>query len=183
MTRRRHMRARGLTLLETVFAVVLMTLIAAAMFNTIDFLLSRQIAFERRLAAMELANRLMLQYLDDPTELKDDGGLPIRYHDAENADLFRWEKSESPVKIELDKAALKVEDQPTFVAHKLKYVTMRVWLAEQSGGSYRPEGSPVVAELSRLVDPAAMRTPEQVMKIFNNLDRIQDIIEDVGGTR
>jgi len=174
-----------MTLLETVLAVAIIGMVAASMFGTIDFLLARQTHQERTLAAMELANRLMLQYLDDPSELEDDEGLPLRYHMGPNADLFRWDMEVGDVRIDLDEAVATVDDEGAqdFANYKLNHVRIRVWLAEQSGGTYRPEGSPVVVELSRLVDPAALRTPEQVWNLMNNPERLNEMIENLGGLR
>jgi hypothetical protein len=118
----------------------------------------------------------MLQYLDDPSELDDSKGLPIRYHPGDNADLFRWELEESDVDIELDPAVASLDEgAQAFDSKTIYHVTVRVWLSEHSGGSYRPAQSPVLIELKRLVDPLGMRTPEQVRNIFNNPGRIQEI--------
>ena len=178
-------RRHALTLLETVLAVAIVGLVAASMFGTIDFLLARQVHQERTLAAMELANRLMLQYLDDPKELKDDEGLPLRYHTGPEADLYRWEMEVDKVRIDLDEAAASADDDAgqSFDDYSLKNVRIRVWLAEQSGGTYRPQGSPVLVELTRLVDPAAMRTPEQATGIWDDPERLNEMIRNLGGPR
>ncbi|MFG0315464.1 MAG: hypothetical protein ACF8LL_14915 [Phycisphaerales bacterium] len=171
-----------MTLLEAVCAVAMLAIVAASMFGTIDFLMTRQKMQERELAAMELANRLMLQHLDDPRELADDVNLPLRYNPGPHADLFRWDMETVDVEVELDEAAtLLDEDALRFAQRRLEHVTVRVWLSEHSGGTYRPDGSPVVVELSRIVDPFAMRTPEQVRKIFQDPGRIGELFGEGGG--
>jgi len=177
----RHHR-RGISLIEAVCAVAMLGLVGAGMFGTVDFLLSRQVAQERKLAAMELANRLMLQHLDDPRELEDDRNLPLRYHSGPKADLFRWEMETTDVDVELDDAVANLDAEAlAFADRSLEFVTVRVWLSEHSGGSYRPQQSPIVVELTRLVDPAAMRTPEQVSKFFNDPERIKRVFGELGG--
>jgi hypothetical protein len=177
MRHRRHIPIRpALSIIEAVFAVAMLALVAASLFSTIDFLLTRQVAQDRKLAAMEIANRVMLQYLDDPRELDASKGLPIRYHPSTNADLFRWELEETDVDIELDPAVASLgENAQSFDTRAIYHVTVRVWLSEHSGGAYRPAQSPIVLELKRIVDPLGMRTPQQVGNIFNDFGRIQEI--------
>lgn len=180
MSPRRTCR-RGLTLLEAVCAVAMLAIVATSMFGTIDFIMSRQTSQERHLAAMELANRLMLQHLNDPRELEDDVNLPIRYHSGPRADLFRWDMQISEVDVQLDDAVHNLEDNAlNFTKRNLEHITIRVWLSEHSGGSYMADGSPVLVELKRLADPAAMRTPEQIENLYKDPDRIIDIFGGLG---
>lgn len=172
---------RGLSMLEAVCAVAMLAIVAAGMFNTVDFLLGRQTAQERRLAAMELANRVMLQYLTDPNEIEDDQNLPLRYHSGPQADLFRWDMKVSRVEVKLDDAVNDLGDNALgFTRRRLKHVTVRVWLSEHSGGTFGAETSPVLVELKRLADPAAMRTPEQIKAMYADPRQIRDIFGGIG---
>ncbi len=170
-----------MTLLEAVFAVAMLGVIASSLFTTINFLLTRQNAQEQQLAAMELANRLILQFLNDPRELEDDRNLPIRYHAGPRADLFRWEMEASEIEVEFDEDVQNLEDALEFADYGLRFVTMRVWLSEHSGGSYRPDDSPVVVEISRLVNPKALRNPEQVANVITNPELIGEMFGDGDG--
>ena len=179
--RTRRTSRRALTLLEAVCAVAMLGIVATSMFSTIDFIMSRQTSQERRLAAMELANRIMLQYLTDPREIEDDRNLPLRYHNGPHADLFRWDMEISDVGIELDDAVQDLdEDALGFTRRRLEHITIRVWLSEHSGGTYLPDDSPVLVELTRLADPAAMRTPEQIERLYEDPERILDIFGGLG---
>ena len=177
----RRASRRGLTLLEAVCAVAMLGIVATSMFSTIDFIMSRQTSQERHLAAVELANRLMLQYLTDPREIEDDRNLPLRYHSGPNADLFRWDMQISDVDIKLDEAVQELdEDAHNFTKRRLEHITIRVWLSEHSGGTYLPDDSPVIVELSRLADPAAMRTPEQIERLYEDPERVLEIFGGLG---
>lgn len=177
----RRTTRRALTLLEAVCAVAMLGIVATSMFSTIDFIMSRQTSQERRLAAMELANRIMLQYLTDPREIEDDRNLPLRYHSGPQADLFRWDMQISDMQIELDDAVQDLDETALgFTKRKLEHITVRVWLSEHSGGSYLPSESPVLVSLERLADPAAMRTPEQIERLYEDPDRVLDIFGGLG---
>ena len=67
------MRRAGITFLEVVVGVALLGIVTAAMLGTINFATGIQLRQARMLACSEVANRLVLEYLDDPTKLPDPG--------------------------------------------------------------------------------------------------------------
>lgn len=183
---------RGLTFIETVAAVALLSLVAGMLYGALGFVMRAQHRNERMLAAAELANRLLLQYLDDPTELPNPA-QPVADRDESlqgPAELFRWSLQESPVDYELDDASERLGLENPFRNVRHVHVTVRVWLSEYSEGSRQWETSPVRFELSRLVDPLAFRTPDQFERLWEDPERMRQFLEGIptstvptGGTR
>lgn len=140
------------------------TLAAAASFMTMS-----QRRSEQRLAAAELANRLMLQYIDNQDAMPSDA-LPVEY----NADKFRWTMTVEPVRIEMVNPA-EVQDSRSVGGginfDRIKLVSIRVWLGEDTGGSRGFTTEVPNAFVSRLIDPLA----------FNNPDSLQTMLEEPGG--
>ena len=139
------------------------TLAAAASFMTMS-----QRRSEQRLAAAELANRLMLQYIDNQDAMPSDS-LPVEY----NADLFRWTMDVQPVRIEMvnPTETQNAQDVGGLNFDRVKLVAIRVWLGEDSGGSRGYTTQVPNAFVSRLIDPLA----------FNNPDSLQTMLEEPGG--
>ncbi|HVZ93355.1 MAG TPA: hypothetical protein VG797_02485 [Phycisphaerales bacterium] len=80
-----HAARRGLTFVEVIAAVAMLALIAATIvsgLSFVDFTASRDRA---RLAAMEVAHRVVLQFLDNPVALPDPS-LPYDYLNEQ----YRW---------------------------------------------------------------------------------------------
>jgi len=172
--------SRALTFLETVAAMAILALLAATVGACFSFLSSSQIRQGHQLAAMELANRLMLQYLDDP-ETMPNKALPVQY----GRSRYRWELRESPVKIE--PAKRDVFESRTANARlsldRLKAISITVWLGEDSGGSAQPEVGVPVAGLTRLVDPIVVRNPDTFERIMNDPVLRQKFIDQFTGAQ
>ena len=160
---------RGLTFLEAILAVVLLSMVATTLASAVSFMSHAQRKMDQKLGAAELANRLVLQYIDERDSLPE-RTLPIEY----DRDLYRWTLEEAPVKFEFDDQGA---DEPTnnvgngVSLERIKLITIRVWLASESGGSraYTPMVPSVV--LTRLIDPLA----------FNNPDSLETLLQKPGG--
>ncbi|MEM1186020.1 MAG: type II secretion system protein [Planctomycetota bacterium] len=158
---------RGLTLLETVLGVLLLGMVAATLAGTTGALRRQSERDRQRLAAVELANRLLLQFVDDeenlPSEL-----LPIAYDGM----LFRWRSRLDPVNVRLSDASLnrRVEgDAAGFdFRNRLRVVRVSVWLDAESGGSTLDDGTSPRAELTRMIDPIAFRNADAVDRKFGD---------------
>jgi hypothetical protein len=168
-------RRSGLTLLETVAAVVLLSLLAAAVLGALSNVVAQQTRQQRRVQAMELANRLMLQYLDDPNLLPS-RSLPVAY----GKERFRWDAAETPTRLvpALAEVAAEREQRSALIVNRIKVVTLRVWLSEESGGSMGPDDSVPSATLTRLVDPVAAlyRNPDTMAAILADDKRKREIL-------
>ncbi len=88
---------RGSTLLEVVLAGVMLSLVAGGVFSSISHTFRADARARHRLAAHEVASRIMLQYLDSPK------GLPspnAPYSDG--LYTFRWSLEGDPVRVKGD---------------------------------------------------------------------------------
>jgi len=150
-----------MTLLEVVFATTILAMIVSTLFGAIGYMLGRQRVEQRSLGAAELANRLMLQYLDDFTSMPDPN-LPIVY----GQDRYRWEQMPNrTIRIEpaepARSARASVPDRAGTLLEKSDLVTINVWLSEESGGSATPTAAVPHASVSRIVYPLlASRNPD-----------------------
>ena len=68
-----------MTLIETLLAVVILGLVTSSLAGALAFVHRAERLEDLRLAAHELANRLLLQYLDDETAVERMRGKPLDY--------------------------------------------------------------------------------------------------------
>ncbi len=166
---RTNQSRRGTTLVEAVLATVLLGMVAATLASAVSFMSASQRRIQQRLGAAELANRLMLQYIDDQDAMPSKS-LPIEY----DTDLYRWAMDVDPV--EFTMAEPPAEIDPNSVGSgvhfdRIRLVSIRVWLSEDSGGARGFSTSLPNAQLTRLIDPLA----------FSNPDSLQTMLETPGG--
>jgi type II secretory pathway pseudopilin PulG len=154
-------RRRGVTLLETVFASVLLVMVATSVVSALSFMNASELRFKRQLAAFEVANRLLLQFLDDP------GGMPDAtkpYMDEESGLTFRWSFVLEPIKFSVPEKPLMGSASTSHGLKALdqsKVMRARVFMGVPDGiGGYK--FGEQLAELSRPMNPIAaqMRNPD-----------------------
>jgi type II secretory pathway pseudopilin PulG len=162
--------ARGVTLLEVVFATVVLALAVATMASTVSAISSQQGRSQHLLGAAELANRLVIQYLDDERSMPSEA-LTLSYGDAE----YRFRVNITRVQSQLDESIERALDElPTEqtgpTPDRLKKIAVTVWLSEKSGGTYIPNQGAPQQTLVRIVDPLALhrRPPESVDNLLKS---------------
>lgn len=170
------MRARrGLTFLEVVLASVLLGMLAATAVSAMSYVIGTQERAQRKLQALEVASRLMMIYMDDPTELRGLDGQMVPYAGLK----FRWnmEKTEvTPIPARLPDGA----NANTFQSlARMDNVRIRAWLSEDSGGAREPEPGMQVGTIVRLVDPAPLRNPDSLQNAATN--RQAELIQSLTG--
>ncbi len=167
---------RGLTFLESILAVVLLSMVAITLSSAVSFLSQSQKRFDQRLGAAELANRLILQYMDDQDSLPN-RSLPIEY----DTDLYRWTLEESAVKFEFDDRV--VDDNNNLGSgvslDRIKLITVRVWLGADSGGSRSFTPSVPNTTITRLIDPLAFNNPDSLETLLAKPGGIEKLFEDL----
>lgn len=146
---------RGLTFLEVVCAVGILALVVASVTAVVTFIVNSQQVQQRKLNATEVANRLMLIYLDDPNELKRLG--PFVPYDKLK---YRWQLREGDVGVRSVKAG-GVQGSVNSL-DRFTNVTLVAWLSEESGGSSEPQPGVPIGKVSRLVDPVPLRNPDSL---------------------
>lgn len=160
---------RGVTFVESVLGVVLLGLVTASLAGAVAFMRTNQARLEQRLGAAELANRLILQYIDDDESLPN-RTLPIGYGDR----LYRWSMEQQRVRFKTRTSGAENANQGIgggVSLDRVQLVTVRVWLSEESGGTrdFHPETANAV--ITRLIDPLA----------FSNPDSLETLLESPGG--
>ncbi len=167
---------RGLTFLEAILAVVLLAMVATTLSSSVSFMSKTQKRLDQKLGAAELANRLVLQYIDERDSLPDKT-LPIEY----DMDLYHWTLEESKVSFEFDDQQ---EDDDSRVGSgvsldRIKLITIRVWLGADSGGSrsYAPSVPNVV--VTRLIDPLAFNNPDSLNTLLAKPGGIETLFESL----
>jgi type II secretory pathway pseudopilin PulG len=157
-----------MSLIEVVMATVLLGMIATTVFGALSYTMGAQVREQRMLASAEVANRMMLQYLDDSKNMPD-SSLPVQY----GRDFYRWSLSERSARIVPAKADVAEARQRrgSLSLDRFKAVTVQVWLSERSGGGAQPGTGPQYA-LTRIVDPAM---------VFRNPDSMDNLLKRPGG--
>jgi type II secretory pathway pseudopilin PulG len=172
---------RGLTLIETVAASVLLALMASTLLGGMTMMLRAQSRQQQKLAATELCNRLILQYLDDAASMPD-SNLPIAYAN----ERYRWELAKTPARMVDAKAEVAAAraDKGGLVLDRLELITVRVWLSEESGGAFRPDAGTPVSTLARIVDPVAdiYRNPDSASYLMSTPEGRKKLLERFAGT-
>jgi type II secretory pathway pseudopilin PulG len=175
---RQHLARRGLTLLEVVLAVMLLGLAAASIMSALAYVANHAERSEQRLGAYELANRLVLQYLDDQDTMPSEA-LALEYGNY----VYRWKLREQTVKMETTR---KQEQRRSRTASttgttvsapqgldRFLRITVEVWIADDSGERSSPPPLEKMAEVSRVFDPIFPRNPDAMSRFDeNDLNRL-----------
>lgn len=178
---RRPIVRRGMTFLEIVVASAMLGVVAAAMFGVFSFVTASQWREQRRLAATEVANRLILQYLDNPTDMPD-AGKTLDYGPPEAMSRYRWEyKEENVALVEAAPEQRDANRVSPLDPNRFLQVTVRVWLSEHSGGSRSPEPGTPSATLTRMLDPVMPRNPDSYMNMLNDPAAFAQIMQSFMG--
>lgn len=165
----------GITFLESILGVVLLGLVTATLAGSVSFMARSENRLERKLAAGEIANRLILQFIDDRQSLPSPS-LPVEY----GPDLYRWELEEQPVKFVTETQGTSASQGGVgggVSLDRVHFVIVRVWLAPDSGGSVRYDPDVPSMVLTRLVDPLAFSNPDSLETLLNQSDGIERLMQ------
>lgn len=188
---------RGLTLIEAVLATVLLAMVTLSTTSMVSLVTGSTARQQKRLAAAELANRLMLIRIDDEENLprpnetiayRNDPSLTPRQQWR-----YRWDLDEErSVRLIPSETSNRTENGRTEafarLGERIRLVTVRVWLAEQSGGSRVYTTEVPHARAVRLVDPIGLKNTDSFSRRFSGqqgIDRLLDTLlegaEQFGG--
>ncbi|MEZ6244041.1 MAG: prepilin-type N-terminal cleavage/methylation domain-containing protein [Phycisphaerales bacterium] len=177
---------RGMTMLEVVLAVVLLALLAATFATSHSYIHAAASREAQRLGAAEIANRMMLQYIDDKKMLPPQS-TQLDY----NQQRYRWSLDEIPVDLKLDPAAAENESQRGggLGLERIRMIVVRAWLSEDSGGSYIYTDSVPSITLTRLFDPLGFEhhSPDSAERQLGTEEGIREVLDTIlrlqGGTQ
>jgi type II secretory pathway pseudopilin PulG len=166
---------RGLTMLEVVFAVLLLGLVATSISSLLSLASRLHTDNIQRLGAYEVANRLILMHLDDRNSPPSDSA-PI----SQGNYRYRFSIKEEPVKMKVKQTAATARSQGQVPMDRFKRVTVTVWIVDDSSGGdnrYAAAGEQM-AELTRIYDPFAdlFRNPDSRDRLVNSPEGLQDLI-------
>ncbi len=164
---------RGMTILEVTLAMALLGFVVMAMFSAFGFAGAMSKREQQRLGAAELSSALIVQYLDDKNSLPSQ--QPIDY----GAWKFRYHLRED--KVGFIEARPPAGTTRTVSLDRLKQVTITVWLSEESGGSFDPDGESPQVVLTRVVDPMALRNPDSFANMMSSDAGRRTLTDQIGG--
>jgi type II secretory pathway pseudopilin PulG len=157
-----------MTLLEVLLAVLLMSFAAAAIMRAISSIATMESNGRKRLQAFEIANRLILQFLDDEDAMPGQG-LPLDYGN----NRFFWDLDKTPCRMVINK---KQEFGGANLQALDRYLLIGVTVYEtRTEGNFEVKGEPI-AFLSRVIDPAAPRNPDTLETFGTNMDKITKLV-------
>lgn len=179
--KRRYRAERGVSFLEIVFATIILAMTVATLTSAVHAVSAQQARSAHRLNAAELANRLLIQYIDDRGQLPSEE-LIIPY----GADTYRWRLSVSRVSATIDPQVQAAIDegsstQTPMTPDRLRKVAITVWLSERSGGSLVPNTGAPQATVVRLVDPSAVwrRPPNSIESLIQRPGGQEELLERI----
>jgi len=177
--RRSSRCAPGLSLLEVILSVVMLTGVTTSIMSAIAYVERADARDKRRLAAHEIGNRLILQWLDDSKSMPEPR-LPIAYGDRYE---FFFELSITPAMMELNERQTRGETALQAL-DRYRLVAVRVFDSDDSVPGQAVPGEEL-ALLWRLYDPAAARNPDAIARFGENDENIVDLINLIlgGGSR
>lgn len=171
-------------MLEVVVATAMLATLASAVLGAMSFMESYNAHSSRRLNAMEVAHRLVTQYIDNQ-ELMPPNHLPIQQGDR----LYRWtlreeilvrDEAQAGLRKHVGKVAsnMRAMDQIPEMLNRLT-VTVYIQDPEDPLASARP-----LAELVRIYSPIFSGDPDEALKrILRLVEQVQLEQEEEAGRR
>lgn len=171
----RRWSRRGISLVEVVMASMLLAIIASAVVGGITTVVSADARNQQKLEALELANRLLLQYLDD----KD--AMPSQEtHVNQGRGVYRWVMRVSPVQLSMPEES--VIDKPAEgpggkTIEKLVLLSVSVFSGVPDGMGGYTYGDRVCT-LTRMYHPLSViyRNPDMMKRLAADPARMMEIM-------
>jgi prepilin-type N-terminal cleavage/methylation domain-containing protein len=167
-------RRRGMTMLEVVFAVVLLGLVATSAASLFGLLTRLHTDNAQRAAAYELANRIILQYLDDPKECPSEAeALPY------GPWRFRFHLDERPVRMVVKQTEAAARTADKIPMNRFRMVTVRVWIVAEGTEWSTDIAGEEMASLTRIYDPLSamlFRNPDARERRMQRGDQLQELM-------
>lgn len=168
-------RARGLTFIEVIVAAALLAGLASVVMGAVSFMETAAARERHRLNAMEVAHRIIAQYLDNP-DILPDSSLPIQQGDTlykftlREEVMVQDEGADQALRRRTGKLKSQLSPQDQLPA-LLNRLTVQVFLAD--AGSPVIDSTRPVIELVRMYNP--MVGDEDV--ILRNLLKLVDQVQ------
>jgi hypothetical protein len=172
-TTRHRLAPPGVSLLEVVLAVVMLGLVAASLTGALSAIENMSSRNKKMLAAYEIANRLILTYLDNPQNMPN-GSLPLDYGPYQ----FMWDSDLGSIEMKINDTQKRTSGAAPQALDRFEVITITIYDAEGEGP--QPRAGDEMAVLSRMYDPAAPRNPESMKNIVEGAN-LEKLISKLGG--
>lgn len=167
---------RGLTMLEVVLASVLMAMIATTLVAGLGYVHTAHRRQQMLLGAAEVANRIVLQYLDDKDSLPSNSS-PVAYG-ATGQLRYYWKLDRERVQLRAARAGAGSASRSGGVsADRLEMITVRVWHETIPNVNPSLSGMPEDFSLRRIIDPIAVRNPDSIAKQFSSPEKLAEWLQ------
>jgi type II secretory pathway pseudopilin PulG len=171
-TRRPHRRARrGSTLIEVVCASLILAIAITMIVGAITAVTSADLRARQQLEGLELANRLLLQFLDDKEKMPSQ-----QTHINQGMGTYRFKLTETPVKLSYpDNSIFETPSNQTTASaiDQTKLISVTVWAGVPDGlGGYR--AGEQMATLARIHNPLSLitRNPDTMARLAANPEQL-----------
>lgn len=179
---RRRVRARGMTMVEVLLATLLLAMIGAVVSSVLSQVQLGEQSRAVRLNAYEVANRLLLQYVDDAKVLDPYSA----YVDPETGRAFRWTVDELPLSIEEPPNSVVARPERKEARNMLDATVLldaRVYEAVEDGVGGYVYGREL-ARLTRAFNPMPLTSanPDALRREFDKPDALPKLLELMTGS-
>jgi hypothetical protein len=171
---RLHASRRAMTLIEVLLAVLMLAMMMGVVMSAVSSIVGMESRGHMRLAAYEVANRIMLQFLDD------EKGLPPKTEAVEYGIyrlMWRIDKTTATMNINRKQESSSPNLQKL---DRFQLICVTVYEAEQDG-NFETKGEPL-AYLTRVIDPYTPRNPDSIETFSNDPTKIQEMIQSIIGS-
>jgi hypothetical protein len=165
----------GTTLIEVVLAALLLSIVVVMIVATVSNVTLADLRGRQRLEALELANRLLLQYLDDKDKMPSQSA-----HIVQGMGVYRWTLRETPVAMDFPRESVftpREGNSSVRVLEQTNLLTVTVWTGVPDGlGGYAPGAE--LATLARVHNPmsAITRNPDVLLRATSNPDQLLRVL-------
>ncbi|HZW07006.1 MAG TPA: type II secretion system protein [Phycisphaerales bacterium] len=173
--RKRPRARRGFSLVEVVMASMLLAIIASAIVGGITTVISADARNQQKLESLELANRLLLQYLDDKDAMPNQEA-----HVFQGRGVYRWAMHTSPVAIEMPPGSViekPAEGPGSKTIDKLTLLSVSVYAGVPDGMGGYTHGERVCT-LTRVYHPLSViyRNPDMMKRLAADPARMMELM-------
>ncbi len=166
---------RGTTLIEVVLAALLLSIVVTMIVSTVSNVTLADMRGRQRLEALELANRLLLQFLDDKEKMPASSA-----HIMQGMGAYRWALRETPVRMDFpDASVFTVREGATStrVLEQTVLLSVTVWTGVPDGLGGYAQGEEL-ATLARVHNPmsAITRNPDVLLRATSNPDQLLKLL-------
>ncbi|MEO1583221.1 MAG: type II secretion system protein [Planctomycetota bacterium] len=171
--------SRGFTFLEAVLGLALLGIIGGAIFGVLGYAWRVEINARQTLGAAEVANRVLISYLDDSTSPRK---LPdtIAYQEM----TFRWSLDTTRVSIKDTVPSARTDRDGSATIQealdKMESVVVIAWIDDGTPASLVPGSTPGY-RLDRVIDPFTFRSADSIDRLINDPERRDELFQRIIG--